>query len=69
MQQDVPQTSSLTLESDLRLERPEDFLSPEQRIHGVAEILATIALRAMKQEQPQDQHQHHEKVSHEHSNA
>jgi hypothetical protein len=30
------------------MERPEDFLSPEQRSNAVAEILATIALRIAK---------------------
>ena len=32
------------------LERPEDFLSPEQRIHAIAEILCTMALRALKEQ-------------------
>lgn len=27
------------------LDRPEDFLSPEQRIEAIATLLATIALR------------------------
>ncbi len=31
------------------LSRPEDFLSPEQRLDAIAEILVTIGLRAMKE--------------------
>ncbi len=30
--------------------RAEDFLTPEQRLDAIAEILATIALRAIKQD-------------------
>jgi hypothetical protein len=29
-------------------ERPEDYLSPEQRLDAIAEILATIALRSLR---------------------
>ncbi len=30
------------------LERPEDFLSPQQRADAIAEILATIAVRIIR---------------------
>lgn len=32
-----------------QLSHPEDFLSPEQRLDAIAEILAAIGLRAMKE--------------------
>ena len=34
-------------------DRPEDFLTPEQRLDAIAEILATIALRVVREEQSQ----------------
>jgi hypothetical protein len=39
---------SETLDSDLVLEQPEDFLSPEQRMKAVAKVLADIALDAIR---------------------
>jgi hypothetical protein len=36
---------------DTQLSRPEDFLTTEQRLDAIAEILATIALRALKQKE------------------
>ncbi len=39
------------------VERAEDFLTPEQRLDAVAEILATIALRAVKADQAKQANQ------------
>lgn len=32
-------------------EQPEDFLTPQQRLEALAQVLATIALRAAKDDQ------------------
>ena len=40
--------SATTYELTEMPERPEDFLSPEQRQKAIAHILCTIALRALR---------------------
>lgn len=35
-------------------ERPEDYLSPEQRLEAIAKILATIGLRALRNKHEHD---------------
>jgi hypothetical protein len=43
-------TFSIQVASRLTGEGPTDFLTPEQRLDAVAEILATIALRAIRED-------------------
>lgn len=42
------------IDTNYPLDRPEDFLSPQQRVNAIAEILATIAWRIAQESYEQD---------------
>lgn len=47
--------------SAIQIDSPEQYLSPEQRLDLVADLLATIALRVLKNRHAQNQSQQSER--------
>ncbi len=46
---------SATQKSNNQEDTPMDFLTPEQRLDAIADILSTIALRILREQNEQDQ--------------